>query len=63
MNYIRQTIDALERIKKAVVGAMEQRGIKDFDYYELNYKKNLLSQTIDNLKEISNELSMKGVIK
>lgn len=59
MNCIHQTIDALERIKKAVAGAMEQREVKDFDYYELNYKKNLLSQTIDNLKEISNELGIK----
>lgn len=59
MNCIHQTMDALERIKKAVVGAMEQREIKDLDYYELNYKKNLLSQTIENLKEISNELGIK----
>ena len=59
MNCIHQTIDALERIKKAAVRTMEQKEVKDLDYYELNYKKNLLSQTIDNLKEISNELGIK----
>lgn len=59
MNCIHQTIDALERIKKAVVRTIEQKEVKDLDYYELNYKKNLLFQTIDNLKEISNELGIK----
>lgn len=59
MNCIHQTIDALERIKKAVVRTMEQKEVRDLDYYELSYKKNLLSQTIDNLKEISNELGIK----
>lgn len=59
MSCIDQTITLLERLSSATEEAMETKEEKDFNYYELNYKRNLVLQTIDNLKEIKTELNIK----
>lgn len=59
MTCIDQTIALLEKLSSATEKAMETKEEKDFNYYELNYKRNLVLQTIDNLKEIKRELNIK----